>query len=49
MSMGDKQVKPRGQLICCCKEADRNCYLTCHKGRKLDPAKVYNIPSWRKE
>lgn len=38
----------KGELICyCCKEADKNCYLTCTKGRRIDPDKVYVI-NWRK-
>lgn len=42
MSIGDK----RSPVICCCKEANKNCYLTCPKGRKINPARVYNIPTW---
>jgi hypothetical protein len=45
MSLKDKK---KGVLICCCREADNNCYLTCPKGRRLAPTKVFNIEAWRK-
>ena len=40
-----KEIK-RGMMICCCDSADKNCYLTCPKGRKINPVRVYNTP-WR--
>ena len=39
----------KGILICCCREADKNCYLTCAKGRRLEPTLVFAIDNWRKK
>lgn len=46
---GDKLKKGRRRatMICCCSEADNNCYLMCAKGRRLEPDKVY-VVNWRK-
>lgn len=42
-------MKNHTQIICCCDGAERNCYLTCAKGRRLNPDQVYNIPQWKKK
>ena len=33
-------------IICVCALAKKNCYMTCSKGRRLDPAAVYCNPKW---
>jgi len=44
----DRKKKKEGAIIiCCCKEADNNCYLTCTKGRRIEPDRVY-VVNWRK-
>ena len=39
----------KGQIICCCDKANKNCYLTCIKGRKINPDKVYVVPQWKRK
>jgi len=35
-----------GILICCCEKAKKNCYMTCRKGRVIEPEVVYEVPQW---
>jgi hypothetical protein len=48
MSTSKKEVGKRAEIICCCEEADNNCYLLCPKGKRLNPDKVYKIARWKK-
>ncbi len=42
-------MKKKGMLICCCDKASKNCYLTCTKGRRLDPERVFIVPQWKRK
>ena len=42
------QHKPKGILICCCKEADNLRCKVCDKGKLLAPDRIIQIPTWKR-